>query len=35
LWMTLLTVVRRDGVSADGHATAPTFIGAVGQSAIT
>ena len=33
LRMTLLTVVRRDGVAADGHATAPTFVGAVGQSA--
>ena len=29
LWLTLLTVVRRDGVAADGHATAPMFDGVV------
>lgn len=27
LWMTVLTVVMRDGVSAKGHATMPRFIG--------
>ncbi len=27
LWRTLVTVVRRDGVSAGGHATMPEFLG--------
>jgi lipopolysaccharide/colanic/teichoic acid biosynthesis glycosyltransferase len=27
LWRTLLTVLRRDGVAADGHATMPEFLG--------
>jgi len=27
LWLTVLTVVRREGVSADGHATMPEFRG--------
>lgn len=27
LWMTVLTVLRRDGVSADGEATMPLFTG--------
>lgn len=27
LWLTLLTVVKRDGVSADDHATMPAFTG--------
>jgi lipopolysaccharide/colanic/teichoic acid biosynthesis glycosyltransferase len=30
LWMTLLTVLRRSGVSADGHATMPEFQGTCG-----
>lgn len=28
---TLLTVVRREGVAADGHATAPMFLGTAGR----
>ncbi len=27
LWMTLLRVIRRDGISKDGHATMPEFLG--------
>lgn len=27
LWLTVLTVLRRDGVSAEGHATMPEFMG--------
>ena len=27
LWRTLATVVRRDGIAADGHATMPEFMG--------
>ena len=27
LWLTVLTVLKRDGVSADGHATMPEFMG--------
>lgn len=27
LWLTLLTVLRRDGISAEGHATMPEFQG--------
>jgi lipopolysaccharide/colanic/teichoic acid biosynthesis glycosyltransferase len=27
LWRTLVTVVRRDGIAADGHATMPEFLG--------
>jgi|ERR1039458_253161 lipopolysaccharide/colanic/teichoic acid biosynthesis glycosyltransferase len=27
LWLTLLKVLRRDGISQDGHATVPEFIG--------
>jgi len=27
LWMTLLKVLRREGVSQDGHATMPEFTG--------
>ncbi|CAB4939664.1 MAG: sugar transferase [Actinobacteria bacterium] len=27
LWMTVLKVLRRDGISAEGHATAPEFLG--------
>lgn len=27
LWLTVLTVLRRDGVSAEGHATMPEFLG--------
>ena len=27
LWLTVLTVLRRDGVSAEGHATMPGFMG--------
>jgi len=28
LWMTVLKVLRREGISAEGHATAPAFLGA-------
>jgi lipopolysaccharide/colanic/teichoic acid biosynthesis glycosyltransferase len=31
MWMTLLKVVRRDGISAAGEATMPKFTGTVGQ----
>lgn len=27
MWLTVLTVLRRDGVSAEGHATMPEFMG--------
>jgi hypothetical protein len=27
LWLTVLAVLRRDGVSAEGHATMPWFHG--------
>lgn len=27
LWLTLVAVLRRDGINADGHATMPPFIG--------
>lgn len=27
LWMTLIAVLRRDGISAQGHATMPRFTG--------
>ena len=30
LWRTVVQVIRRDGVSAEGHATMPKFRGAVG-----
>lgn len=30
LWLTVLTVLRRDGVSAEGHATMPEFMGSPG-----
>ena len=28
MWMTVLRVLRREGISAEGHATAPEFLGA-------
>jgi len=28
LWMTVLKVLRREGIAAEGHATAPAFLGA-------
>jgi len=31
LWRTLVTVVRRDGIAADGHATMPEFLGSGGS----
>lgn len=31
LWLTLLAVFRRDGISADGHATMPPFQGSPNQ----
>ena len=31
LWRTLVTVVRRDGIAADGHATMPEFLGSVSR----
>ena len=27
VWMTVLKVLRREGISAEGHATAPAFLG--------
>ena len=31
LWRTVVQVIRREGVSAEGHATMPKFMGAVGS----
>ena len=31
LWRTLTSVLRRDGISAEGHATAPEFLGSAGR----
>jgi lipopolysaccharide/colanic/teichoic acid biosynthesis glycosyltransferase len=31
LWMTLLAIVRREGISQAGHATAPPFLGSGGS----
>lgn len=32
LWLTLLKVLKRDGISQDGHATMPEFMGSQSQS---
>jgi lipopolysaccharide/colanic/teichoic acid biosynthesis glycosyltransferase len=31
LWRTLTSVLRRDGISAEGHATSPEFLGSAGR----
>ncbi|MCL4104694.1 UNVERIFIED_CONTAM: hypothetical protein GTU68_004648 [Idotea baltica] len=35
LWMTVLSVLKRDGVSAEGHVTMPKFEGSSGQNETT